>query len=55
MRRGASWAPGESGTPIEAALRETVRRGRMSELRRSLGGFDPKMAPEELARLRGGR
>jgi Arc/MetJ family transcription regulator len=37
---------------IEAGLREAVRRGRLMELRRSLGTFDLELTPEELARLR---
>jgi len=37
---------------IEAGLRETVRRRRLEELRRSLGKVDLDMTPEELARLR---
>jgi len=37
---------------IEAGLREAVRRGRLAELRRSLGNFDLDLTAEELARLR---
>jgi Arc/MetJ family transcription regulator len=37
---------------IEAGLREAVRRGRLAELRLSLGSFELEVTPEELARLR---
>ena len=37
---------------VEAGLRETVRRSRLEELRRSLGNMDLDLTPEELARLR---
>ena len=37
---------------VEAGLKETVRRSRLEELRRSLGKVDLDLTPEELARLR---
>jgi Arc/MetJ family transcription regulator len=37
---------------VEAGLRETVRRRRLEELRRSLGKVELGLTPEELARLR---
>ena len=37
---------------VEAGLKETVRRSRLQELRRSLGKVDLDLTPEELARLR---
>ena len=37
---------------VEAGLKETVRRSRLEELRRSLGKMDLDLTSEELARLR---
>lgn len=37
---------------VEAGLKETVRRSRIEELRRSLGKMDLDLTPEDLARLR---
>jgi len=37
---------------VEAGLKETIRRSRLEELRRSLGEVDMDLTPEELARLR---
>ena len=37
---------------VEAGLKETVRRARLEELRRSLGKVDLDLTPEVLTRLR---
>jgi Arc/MetJ family transcription regulator len=37
---------------VETGLRETIRRYRLEELRRSLGKIELDLTPEELIRLR---